>query len=382
MEWADHEIYVAQASASALGPVSVFGVDVDADGDTDVIFGSGVDTVAWSENLDGSGGSWSYHEIYTALNGVTSVVGIDIDGDGDIDVLSASEYDPITWYENLDGSGGSWAFCEISAAQSSTDSVFGVDIDGDGDIDVLFSGQNSLSWYENLDGSGGSWSYHQIAGYPDLWGITGVCAIDLDGDGDVDVLSASRNNGRTAWYENLDGVGGSWSQHDIASASWSGATWVIATDIDGDGDLDVVTALWYHGDVVLYENLDGIGGSWSTRVLSTSGGGRSAVFAIDLDDDGDVDVLSSDYGQDAIEWYENLGGSGTSWSHHVINSEIQGGATSVFAIDVDGDSDIDVLSSNDESNPTARIMWCVTPRERRQAGGGRGGRGGWRVARP
>ena len=61
--------------------------------------------------------SWSYHEISTAADGARSVFGIDLDGDGDVDVLSASEYDDtIAWYENLDGSGGSWSYHEIYTA--------------------------------------------------------------------------------------------------------------------------------------------------------------------------------------------------------------------------------------------------------------------------
>ena len=96
----------------------MFGIDLDGDGDVDVLSASYYDdTIAWYENLDGSGGSWSYHEIYTAADGAHSVFGIDLDGDGDIDVLSASANDDtIAWYENLDGSGGSWSYHEIYTA--------------------------------------------------------------------------------------------------------------------------------------------------------------------------------------------------------------------------------------------------------------------------
>ena len=117
----------------------MFGIDLDGDGDVDVLSASSYDdTIAWYENLDGSGGSWSYHEISTAADGARSVFGIDLDGDGDVDVLSASEYDDtIAWYENLDGSGGSWSYHEIYTAADGARSVFGIDLDGDGDVDVL-----------------------------------------------------------------------------------------------------------------------------------------------------------------------------------------------------------------------------------------------------
>ena len=183
----------------------MFGIDLDGDGDNDVVSASTIDdTIAWYENLDGSGGSWSYHEIYTAADEARSVFAIDLDGDGDIDVLSASTIDDtIAWSENLDGSGGSWSYHEIYTAADGAASVFGIDVDGDGDIDVLSAsaGDDTIAWYENLDGSGGSWSYHEIYTAADyVWSVFGI---DLDGDGDVDVLSASENDDTIAWYVTL-----------------------------------------------------------------------------------------------------------------------------------------------------------------------------------
>ena len=160
-------------------------------------------TIAWYENLDGSGGSCNYHEISTAADGAVSVFGIDLDGAGDVGVLSASYLDgTIAWYENLDGSGNSWSYHEIYTAADGVWSVFGIDVDGDGDVDVLSASPDdaTIAWYENLDGSGGSWRYHGIYTAADY--SRSVLGIDLEGDDDVDVLSASINDGTIAWYEN------------------------------------------------------------------------------------------------------------------------------------------------------------------------------------
>ena len=82
-------------------------------------------------------------------------------------------------------------------------SVFGIDMDGDGDTDVLSASRydDTVAWYENLDGSGGSFSTHVIATSADY--AMSVFAIDMDGDGDTDVMSASRDDDTVAWYENL-----------------------------------------------------------------------------------------------------------------------------------------------------------------------------------
>ena len=47
-------------------------------------------------------------------------------------------------------------------------------------------------------------------------GARSVYAADLDGDGDADVLSASRFDDKIAWYENTDGKGAFGNQQVIA----------------------------------------------------------------------------------------------------------------------------------------------------------------------
>jgi hypothetical protein len=80
--------------------------------------------------------------------------------------------------------------------------VFAVDMDGDGDMDVLAASErdDTIAWYEN-DGSQG-FAPHTISSVAD--GAYSVFAADVDGDGDMDVVSASRGDHRIAWYENED----------------------------------------------------------------------------------------------------------------------------------------------------------------------------------
>ena len=77
--------------------------------------------------------------------------------------------------------------------------MFAIDMDGDGDVDALSASPNddTVAWYENVDGSGNTWSAHTITTSAN--GARSVFAIDLDRDGDVDVLSASQNDDTIAW---------------------------------------------------------------------------------------------------------------------------------------------------------------------------------------
>ena len=57
---------------------------------------------------------------------------------------------------------------------------------------------------------------------------------------------------------------------------------------------------------------------WTEGVISTSANRATSVFAADVDGDGDIDALSASRLDDKIAWYENLEGDGSSWGEHVI----------------------------------------------------------------
>jgi len=77
-----------------------------------------------------------------------------------------------------------------------------------------------------------------------------------------------------------------------------------AVDLDGDGDMDVLSATQYDDKIAWYEN-DG-SESFTARTITTSADGAYSVYAVDLDGDGDMDVLSASRYDDKIAWYENL----------------------------------------------------------------------------
>ena len=137
-------------------------------------------------------------------------------------------------------------------------------------------------------------------------GAQSVYATDLDGDGDADVLSASWNDNKIAWYENLGG--GSFGLQQVISTIADGALSVYATDLDGDGDADVLSASSneLNGKIAWYENLGG-GSFGIQQVITTSADMARLVYAADLDGDGDADVLSASSRDDKIAWYEKCG---------------------------------------------------------------------------
>jgi uncharacterized repeat protein (TIGR01451 family) len=226
----------------------------------------------------------------------------------------------------------------ITAEAFSATSVHAADLDGDGDMDVLSASQfdDKIAWYEN-QGGGIIGDQQIISTQAEVAKF--VYTADLDDDGDIDVLSAS--NYTIAWYENQGG--GVFSDQQIISTQVEDAWSVHAADLDGDGDLDVLSASENDDKIAWYEN-QGEGLFGNQQIISTQTDFARFVNTTDLDGDGDMDVLSASRGDDKIAWYENMGG-GVFGDQQIISIEADA-ATSVRTADLDGDGQLDVLSSS------------------------------------
>ncbi len=134
-----------------------------------------------------------------------------------------------------------------------------------------------------------------------------VFATDVDGDGDTDVLSASFGDDKIAWYESDGGSPPTFTEQVISTAAVF-ATSVFATDVDGDGDTDVLSASLADDKIAWYENDGGSPPIFTERVISTAADRAFSVYATDVDGDGDTDVLSASHVDDKIAWYESDGG--------------------------------------------------------------------------
>ena len=214
----------------------------------------------------------------------------------------------------------------ITTAADAAYSVTTADLDGDGDLDVLSASwlDDTIAWYEN-DGSQ-NFTAHTITTAADV--AVSVTTADLDGDGDLDVLSASEDDDTIAWYEN-DGSE-NFTAHTISTAA-EGTASVTTADLDGDGDLDVLSASWRDDTIAWYEN-DG-SQNFTAQTITTAADAAVSVTTADLDGDGDLDVLSASENDDTIAWYENDGSE--NFTAHTITTAADE-PTSVTVADVDG----------------------------------------------
>src|SRR5690554_6027083 len=283
----------------------VVAADLDNDGDIDVLasaYFSG--EIVWYENLDGQG-NFSARKVIDIIPKTFSVIAADVDGDGDMDIIGVSDDHGLFWFENLDGN-GNFSEKKIIDSQISSRSVVAMDFDGDGDLDILISGMVNykVSWYENLDGQG-NFGPKQIV---DGTGMSAnmVAAGDITGNGAMDIVFAAPGDNEVAWFENLDGLGNFGPKRIITNNLLMGVAGYIA-DLDNDGDMDGLgtSVEAYGGEVVWFEYLDGAGNFSDKKVISTEVMSPYSVIAADIDGDGDMDVISASQNDNKIAWYKN-----------------------------------------------------------------------------
>jgi hypothetical protein len=178
----------------------------------------------------------------------------DVDRDGRIDLLLGTH-----WLRNQ--SDGVWTPFNLHPSSAPPDRNVLVDMNQDGRLDAVIgyeaiSVSGLLAWYEQGNDATQAWQEHVIAR---VIGPMSLSVADMDGDGDLDVVVGEHQlrypkTARLMWFENRDGHGMRWVPHTIHTGDehHDGA---LAVDIDGDGDLDILSIGWGHNQLLLYENL-------------------------------------------------------------------------------------------------------------------------------
>lgn len=248
----------------------------------------------------------------------------DIDRDGDEDLVSGTEGGWVAFYENK-GAAASHAFSTERTYWLDNLQKYAshdlIDFDDDGDLDMVIGGEDGYLRYYRNDGDATRpvWRYvrHWIG---DQGSWTAPAMADIDNDGDVDLALGRRDDAYLRYFENDASASSvNWTRisTDVIGDIGSNADPAFA-DLDADGDLDMVVGR-DNGYVYSYRNDgDATNPNWtqvSTNLIGDVGSWASPTLG-DVDGDGDFDMVVGRRDDAYLRYYRNDGNAtNPSWTH-------------------------------------------------------------------
>jgi hypothetical protein len=314
--WIKHKFRNLPFTDGYLEDLSDLAVDVNGDGYPDVVTCSyWSKPLTWWENPGSRNQPWVEHVIETRAP-VEFVFLVDILNTGKPAQLLPQFGDPnfpLTWYE-LEGKGkdAHWVGHVVSP-KSYGHGIGAGDVNGDGRTDII----TPKGWFEApADPRHGEWIFHPEF---DLGSTGFIYTMDVNGDGLPDLVTTLAHDYGIFWYEQKKDAQGNrtWVKHVIDNA-WSQAHALTIADLKGNGEPVLVTGKRYYAHehdpganeplgVYWYEKIQAGGRlQWRRHVIdySTRTGGGMQIPVVDIDGDGDLDVIVA--GKTGLFLFENL----------------------------------------------------------------------------
>jgi hypothetical protein len=319
--------WVRHGNLDSTGSIGLNGAclyDVDSDGNMDVVGAKYRGDLGWWENpgrLDVN--VWEFHKLGSTGGFLHDLIRADLDGDGKVNEFVAtlnggsywSSNITIKWLRPSDDPGQLWESHTVEDNRNEGDShchagLDAGDVDKDGNIDIAFSN----GWYEAPDDPTGNWSWHEVT---TTYGISNALLRDLDSDGDLDLVASAGHHGKGVfWFEcPADPKAGHWVEHEV-DASIVHPEGLAVLDIDLDGDYDIVTcdldfdrwAKETHHVYVCVNKGNSRRPSWYKVDISGKSYASHKLQVLDINGDGQIDIIGEGCGHKTISYYENRRG--------------------------------------------------------------------------
>jgi hypothetical protein len=419
ISWREHLIDSGSPGVILQGSDGLVVADLDKDGHLDIVSVHESDTQEYgvadglirlafgSSNPD----DWVLTTLASGAEAAAAedVAVSDLNGDGYLDIVAACELAHLIYLQNPTAGirTAQWPRVIPSATRNrgSYIRVFFADLNRDGRPEVVSPNKGAqeprsdqaptaISWFE-IKGDplkAGSWIEHELARV--IWPINSQ-PVDLDADGDLDIIGGSVAETRMLFFENLGDRGTpSFKEHPVAvlgtsleeverpasrrkdrDALVSGFN-MDFVDLSGDGRLDIVSfeSVDILGrSIVWLEQPDSLGGAWRLHEIGDYGPDQVVgIAAADINGDGLPDVMTGGYSGGArnadldtseasesgrLAWYQNPGPDGTEWTRHDISRRRRGMFDKFVPQDVEGDGDMDFVATRGNSDPYDGVFW-------------------------
>jgi len=300
---------------------------------------------------------------------------VDLDSDGALDVVSSTEGAERTLYVHWGPKDRSrywqddvWKTEAIPASTGAMQWMFAaaLDVDGENGVDIIAAGKNEnavLGWWESPKDARrlSEWRWHALR--PVGW-IMSIITVDMDGDGDKDLLCSDRRGPRSGvfWMENPGKTRAKdkWREHPVGAAGRE-VMFISRADVDGDGLEDVISAVKPQ-EIHWHRRLSRDGRRWQQSVIPMPAdtGTAKSVTAGDLDGDGKPEIVfSSESTPEAKSGVMGLRLQNGEWQAFAISGWPGVKYDLVELLDVDGDGDPDVITCEETSN--LGVVWFENP---------------------
>ncbi|RKZ08106.1 hypothetical protein DRQ25_09885 [Candidatus Fermentibacteria bacterium] len=175
-------------------------------------------------------------------------------------------------------------------------------------------------------------------------GVIHAVSSDIDSDGDNDIIGSSLDLGTICWWENQNGSGTSWIKHTVVD-DYESPRLIHCADINDDGYLDILCPSYSLQLITWWENVDGTGTDWIRHTIDTWYSSPDCITSGYINDDEYLDVIGESCFGDKITWWENYDGTGINWIEHTIE-EYYERPRFVCTGDINNDGYIDVISAS------------------------------------
>ena len=317
--------------------------------------------------------AWEMHVIDGSSRGADGVRLCDVNEDGLVDITTGWEEGGITkvyLHPGYNKAKQEWPAVSVGNTKSVEDAVF-ADVNGDGAVDVVSCCEGGTKTiYAHVAPrepsrymESAAWTQTPIKDSVKRMRWMFCFPMQVNGSGGVDLVAAGKGSqARIGWFQARSADLSGYTWHPISRAGWIMS--LIPADMDGDGDMDVVTSD-RRGDLRSCRWLEnpGPGGQQTRPWRNHFIGGREAEIMFmtlaDLDDDGLQDALAAARPR-TIFWFRRMDKSGTQWRTHRIRiPENAGTAKAVAASDMDEDDAQDLVITCEHANgPKFGVMWA------------------------